>query len=119
MKKKRLVARSALAIFGLVAIGIVSAAPAQARVFIGFGFGPFWGFPFPYPYVFPPFPFAYPFPSPPPYYSPSAAWAPPVDPGYGTASSTWYYCDNPRGYYPYVRQCHTGWRAVAASSVQH
>jgi hypothetical protein len=27
-------------------------------------------------------------------------------------ASYWYYCDNPRGYYPYVTQCGSGWRAV-------
>lgn len=29
-------------------------------------------------------------------------------------SSTWYYCDNPAGYYPYVRFCGGPWRAVPA-----
>jgi len=26
----------------------------------------------------------------------------------------WYYCDNPRGFYPYVQNCGAGWRAVPA-----
>lgn len=34
--------------------------------------------------------------------------APPVE-------QSWYYCDNPRGYYPYVRSCPGGWRAVPAT----
>ncbi|WP_322629104.1 hypothetical protein [Halothiobacillus sp.] len=25
----------------------------------------------------------------------------------------WYYCRNPQGYYPYVKQCPGGWQAVA------
>jgi hypothetical protein len=25
----------------------------------------------------------------------------------------WYYCDNPQGYYPYVRQCVSQWQRVA------
>ena len=25
----------------------------------------------------------------------------------------WYFCGNPRGYYPYVRECPTGWQQVA------
>ena len=37
--------------------------------------------------------------------APAAAQPPP--------SASWYYCDNPRGYYPYVQQCPGGWRAVA------
>lgn len=27
---------------------------------------------------------------------------------------TWYYCDSAKGYYPYVRACREGWRAVPA-----
>ena len=25
----------------------------------------------------------------------------------------WYYCENPKGYYPYVRECPCGWLKVA------
>ena len=32
-------------------------------------------------------------------------------PGYGGGPS-WYYCDNPRGYYPYVQSCNGPWRPV-------
>ncbi|MGZ3158178.1 MAG: hypothetical protein ACXU7H_03755 [Burkholderiaceae bacterium] len=28
-------------------------------------------------------------------------------------SAYWYYCDNPQGYFPYVRQCTTDWKRVA------
>ena len=28
-------------------------------------------------------------------------------------TASWYFCDNPQGYYPYVQQCPGGWRAVA------
>jgi len=28
------------------------------------------------------------------------------------APTTWYYCDDPQGYYPYVQQCPGGWRPV-------
>lgn len=35
----------------------------------------------------------------------------------GSSSSTppdyWYYCRNPRGYYPYVKECPGGWQEVA------
>ena len=30
-------------------------------------------------------------------------------------SQTWYYCDNPRGYYPYVQSCPIPWREVPAA----
>jgi hypothetical protein len=29
----------------------------------------------------------------------------------------WYYCENPKGYYPYVRECPMGWMKVAPSPV--
>jgi hypothetical protein len=31
------------------------------------------------------------------------------------APPTYYYCDNPAGYYPYVQQCTMPWRPVAAT----
>jgi hypothetical protein len=27
-------------------------------------------------------------------------------------SGYWYYCETSRGYYPYVKDCATGWKAV-------
>ena len=51
------------------------------------------------------------------YYPPGIILAPPtyldgssVPPGVQPAY--WYYCDNPRGYYPNVRECPGGWRQV-------
>jgi len=29
-------------------------------------------------------------------------------------SDTWYYCDDSKTYYPYVKECSSGWRAVPA-----
>lgn len=40
--------------------------------------------------------------------------APPVPTGLPPATS-WYYCDNPQGYYPYVASCATSWREVPAA----
>jgi hypothetical protein len=68
------------------------------RVAIGIGLGPFW------------FADAAPVVVPPPVVvtpTPSVA-VPPAGP-----PTFWYYCDNPRGYYPYVPQCPSGWRAVS------
>ena len=39
--------------------------------------------------------------------------APPPQVYIQPAPPTWYYCDNPQGYYPYVQQCPGGWRPVA------
>ena len=40
------------------------------------------------------------------YYVPAEGYAPPAP--------VWYYCYEPRGYYPYVPACPSGWRVVPA-----
>jgi hypothetical protein len=61
-------------------------------VAIGIGLGPVW-FPDAAPVVVTP--------------APSVVGPPAAPPTF------WYYCDRPQGYYPYVAQCPSGWRAVA------
>ncbi|MGZ4970674.1 MAG: hypothetical protein ACXV8O_04615 [Methylobacter sp.] len=72
---------------------------------LGYGLG-YYGSPYYSPY------YAYPpavvtVPAAPPVY---IQQAPPVvqqnQPGY------WYYCDNPEGYYPYIKECLNGWQQV-------
>jgi len=80
----------------------------------GFYFGiPWYSRPY-YPYSY----YSYPYY---PYYPPVVAVPsnPPVyierDPPQTTQqfpSGYWYYCDNPSGYYPYVKECPQGWRQV-------
>lgn len=49
-------------------------------------------------------------PAPPP---PEAGYVPPPPPFAQTVvQSYWYYCQNPMGYYPYVRECPNGWMKV-------
>jgi len=89
-----------------LAMGIGFAAPASARVFVGIGIGvplavaPPWYYPPPAFYVPPP-----------------VAYVPPVvyqQPTYvAPQAQVWYYCDNPRGYYPYVSSCQQ-WQTVPA-----
>jgi hypothetical protein len=50
-------------------------------------------------------------PPPPP---PPQPMAPPMP--VAAQPGTWYYCDNPPGYYPYVQACQTGWRPVPAQN---
>ena len=71
--------------------------------------GPWWG---PPAYYYPPPGYYYPpdVPSAPPVYieqqaAPVNAQAP--------AEQVWYYCVNPKGYYPYVQTCPAGWQKVA------
>lgn len=57
----------------------------------------------------------YPYPDP---YVPPVAVAPqavvPPTPAPPPVPSNWYWCDSPKGYYPYVPQCQSGWRSVPA-----
>jgi hypothetical protein len=84
-----------------------------------------FGFYFGLPYVYYPFPYYYNYNYQ--YYPPAYQYYPPVTvapesppvyiqqyppvtqeypPGY------WYYCSNPQGYYPYVKECPNGWQQV-------
>src|ERR1700761_6864638 len=105
MNAKGNLLRSALALgVSASAIGIL-ALPASARVVVGFGFG------------VPVAPAAWYYAPPPVVYAPPPVVyaAPPPQPAYvSQPSSSWYYCDNPRGYYPYVASCPTAWREVPA-----
>ena len=40
---------------------------------------------------------------------------PPPTPAGMPPAQSWYYCDNPQGYYPYVASCNGPWRPVAAT----
>lgn len=101
---------------------------ARVGVFIGapvLGFGlPYYGYPG---YGYAPYG-AYGY-APYGYYGPtSAIVAPAAPPVYieqsninttGPASDgNWYYCSNPDGYYPYVRECPNGWQRVPSQPVQ-
>ncbi|HUB94545.1 MAG TPA: hypothetical protein VL993_01420 [Stellaceae bacterium] len=97
--------------------GVLLPAPADARVFVGVGVGvgPYWGWPYAYnPY---PYPYPYYYPAPPVVYAPPVAYVPPPAPAptvVAPQAQSWYFCDNPRGYYPYVGSCTSGWRQVPA-----
>ena len=82
-------------------------------------FGVFIGAPWPWyyppPYYYPYYPGTIVVPSSPPQYierSDEAA-ASTLPPGY------WYYCRNPDGYYPYVKECPGGWQQVAPQPPSH
>jgi hypothetical protein len=101
----------------LAAAGVIAAAPAfghggRVRIGLGLHFGPYWG-----PY-WGPGPYWYPAPAYYPYYPPVVVAAPPAPAQYverndqPLQSGYWYYCETSRGYYPYVKECASGWRAV-------
>lgn len=99
-------------IAGSVVLGLaLTPLPAAARVVVGFGFG----FPVvPAPWYYAPPPVVY---APPPvvYAPPPVMVSPPPQPTYlSQPTQNWYYCDNPKGYYPYVASCNGPWRQVPA-----
>jgi hypothetical protein len=52
-----------------------------------------------------PAPVYYDYPPPPDYVAPAGP----------APQANWYYCDGAKAYYPYVRSCASGWRAVPAN----
>jgi len=71
--------------------------------------GPYWG-PYGYPsVVVTPPPPVYVQPVPQMSVQPPPAQSSPQP----SAQLSWYYCEGPQGYYPYVQQCPGGWRPVA------
>ncbi len=90
----------------LVCAGAGDAARFHGGVWVGPGWGPrWWGPPPYYPYYAEP-PVIIQQPAPEIYVQPA-----PQPEG----SSYWYYCQDPQGYYPYIKQCPNGWMKVVPS----
>jgi hypothetical protein len=102
-----------IALLMLCSLGIAGNAYAWARV------GVFVGGPVYYPYA-PPVPYYY-YPPPPVVVAPAAPTVyvergqPSADGGPAQQPGTWYYCESAKAYYPYVKQCASGWREVPAT----
>ncbi|PLZ04205.1 hypothetical protein CY652_00545 [Burkholderia sp. WAC0059] len=99
-----------------VAVVCASGAAEAARVGVFIG-GPYYPVaPVPY-YYGPPPVVAVPVPvptQPPTYVEQGQVDGQQADPDQGDDSSSWYYCDASKTYYPYVKQCASGWRPVPA-----
>ena len=80
-----------------------------------YGFGPWSGYPYAYPYYAPYYSYPY------PYAYPQAPY-PPADTQLAVPSEPqqfyWYYCQNPQGYYPFVKSCPGGWMQVIPTPPQ-
>ena len=85
----------------------------------------YYGYPYGYPYYGYPY-YGYPYPYR--YYPyddyadgyPQAYAQPRVyveRPSRAQGSDYWYYCNDPAGYYPYVKSCPSGWKAVLPQDV--
>jgi hypothetical protein len=110
-----------LAVAALAAAGVCGTAQAaHVGVFIGGGVGVPYYYPVaPVPYYYPYYPPVVAVPAPPPVdyveqgqQQPGPGPGPGADTG-GAPNASWYYCDASRSYYPYVKDCPAGWRAVA------
>lgn len=124
----------AILVFFLLVLGAATSESAMAQHHGGVRFGVNIGIPlfgpgfypspyYPYPaYAYPAPPYAYPAPAysyPAPAYSyPGAPPATYMEQGYPQAAPApvqpqdWYYCPNSKSYYPYVRECPSGWQRV-------
>ncbi|MGF7133595.1 hypothetical protein P3T40_005086 [Paraburkholderia sp. EB58] len=100
------------------ASGVANA--AHVGVFIGGGGYYYAPGPYYYPYPYPPA-VAVPVPvpaQPQEYVEQGQAGAAPAQAAPGQQSATWYYCDDSKTYYPYVKSCSSGWRPVPAQQSQ-
>jgi len=80
-------------------------------IWIGPGWGPWWGAAWPYYYPY----YSYPYYSTPPVViqqSPSEYIQRDQQPA---ETEYWYYCPNPKGYYPDIQRCPNGWIKLAPS----
>lgn len=90
-----------LLILACAAASGVALAHGRVGIYVGPGYG--WYYPPPYYYYYPP--------------PVVVREAPPVyierdDDDRDAGSASWYYCRNPAGYYPTVKQCPGGWEQV-------
>jgi hypothetical protein len=97
------VKRAILLLVALLVASTSALAHSRSRVTLGLHFG----FPVYYsPWYYPP-PVYYPYP---------AVVVPPSPPVYverDRPEDWWYYCDQSKGYYPYVKECPGGWQRVS------
>jgi hypothetical protein len=121
-----------LTVFVLAATASASAlAWHQARFGVYIGGPAYWYPPYYYPPYYPPYYPAYGYPpavvapSAPPVYVEQAGGAPAAAPPQSQSASQsppqsgwWYYCGEAKAYYPYVKECPTGWQRIAPQPQQ-
>jgi hypothetical protein len=116
---KRITIIAALLLLGAGGVGTAWADRGHVR--FGITIGPYWGGPWHYPppvYYYPPYyaPYYAPVvvqpPAPQVYIEQPQVPAAPPAPIAAAPVSYWYYCAAAKGYYPYVRECPSGWQRV-------
>ncbi|HKT97173.1 MAG TPA: hypothetical protein VJS30_11650 [Paraburkholderia sp.] len=111
MRRSKLILGAAMA-----ALACASGAAHAARVGVFIGGGVPYYYPVaPVPYYYAPAPvIVAPPPQAPDYIEQGQPQAQAPDADDSGNSDTWYYCDASKTYYPYVKQCSSGWRSVPA-----
>lgn len=89
-------------------VGVYIGAPVVLGGAWGYGYRPYY-YGYPYPYYYPSAPVV----TSPPVYIEQAPQAGAAAPQAAAPASYWYYCANPEGYYPYVKECPNGWQQVS------
>jgi len=115
MKRKTLILLAALLLTSLAGGAAWARGHAHVGVFVGVPFaGPYHYYPryyYPYPpYYYPAVPVVVTPPAPPVYIEQGQQ---PQQADGALPSNYWYYCQNPQGYYPYVKECQGGWQQVS------
>lgn len=116
------ISKLTIALLLLGTTGIGSAWADRGHVHFGVMIGPYWGSGY-YPghrYYYPPYPPYVYYPpvvierQEPQVYieQPPPAVAPPAPVAAPPANSYWYYCAAQKAYYPYVKECPSGWQRV-------
>ena len=101
-------------------IGFAGASQAGPRghhgghAYFGFSFSPYWGPWYSAPPVYYQPPVVVEVPARPAFYQTAPAVAPTV---VAPPANYWYYCEPAQAYYPYVKQCPSGWQKVPAQPV--
>lgn len=114
IRKMTFATMAALLVVTLPLAALAGHGHGKTRVYIGGSFWlgpPAWGPAYYGPgYYYPP----------PPYYAPAPVIVQQTPQYVERAQADadyWYYCENPRGYYPYVRSCPGGWMRVVPDTV--
>ena len=113
MKKIGLTFLTVLFVIGLMMVG--SAQAGWHGHYRGWGWGPgiYWGGPV---VVGSPwYPYGY-YPQPPTVVQQAPVYVEPQQQKEEEAANYWYYCENPKGYYPYVDRCPSGWMMVVPNA---
>lgn len=89
-------------------LGLVMSAPLYASAY----YGPRYYAPYAYapPVYVPPYAYSYPAPA---YAEPPVYAQQPAPPVQQAQAPMWYFCPASNAYYPYVRECASGWQAVS------